>query len=168
MTCDEHAPDSSVAVTRFLIVEDDSGVGQALTKLARKYGKVVVATTAKRAEGFASDVAAWSGFVIDPGLPDGSGLDVLAFARRVHSETAALVLSGTMNRDIIHRAYELGAEYLVKPVAGALVERFFSNAGRGLAVRVALAIQDTRRRHHLSEAEADVLRPQRLAQIARR
>lgn len=66
---------------RFLVVEDDAAVGRALSRIVRSYGEVALATTASDARRLLEDAGPWQAFLLDVGLPDGSGLDLLADVR---------------------------------------------------------------------------------------
>jgi DNA-binding NarL/FixJ family response regulator len=104
------------------------------------------------------DGGSLSGLILDVGLPDGSGLDVLAHDRKTHPTTPALVLTGDTERETINTAYNLGAAFLVKPVELSAVERFLARAiETGFAARVERVVQVWTARYKLSEAEADVL-----------
>jgi ActR/RegA family two-component response regulator len=68
----------------FLIVDDNSLVRRALERVFSRYGSCHGAESHADAERQMVAVSAWDGFVIDVKLGDGSGLDLLAKARRVH------------------------------------------------------------------------------------
>jgi len=70
----------------------------------------------------------WTGFVLDVGLPDGSGLDLLADARTKFPATPALVLTGRTEASSINAAFDLNADYVVKPIAEARVRHFLDVA----------------------------------------
>jgi DNA-binding NarL/FixJ family response regulator len=102
-----------------------------------------------------ADGAKWRAWFIDIGLPDGRGLEVLARARRLHPLTPAMVLTGCTEAQAINTAYDLRADYVVKPLDRGRVDRFLADAynpsgvGDGFAAIVA--------QYGLSEAEADIL-----------
>jgi len=144
---------------RFLVVEDEAPTAKHLARLIRAHGAAVVARTVQEALARLADFLPWSGFIIDVGLPDGSGLDVLASARLMHPTTPALVLTGDTERETINRAYSLGAGYLVKPIATEAIESFLVGAsGVGFAARVERVLQAWARRYAFSAAQVDVLR----------
>jgi PAS domain S-box-containing protein len=100
-----------------LIVEDDPDTGAALRMLLDEAG-----FDARAAQSIASAVEAFRDrpadvLVTDVGLPDGSGLDLLAALKRFQPRLAAIVLSGYgMERDV-ERSRALGfAEHFTKPV----------------------------------------------------
>jgi PAS domain S-box-containing protein len=100
---------ASDAYTRVLLVEDHTAVRQALAAaLERDAGISVVAQASTLAEARAMldyvDVA-----VLDLGLPDGFGADLVTDLRAANRDSQALVLSATLDRDEIARAVDRGA-----------------------------------------------------------
>ncbi len=100
-----------------LIVEDDPDTGTALRLLLEEAG-----FDARAAQSVASALDAFRDrpadvLVTDVGLPDGSGLDLLAALKPLQPRLAAIVLSGFgMERDI-ERSRALGfVEHFAKPV----------------------------------------------------
>ncbi len=100
-----------------LIVEDDPDTGAALRLLLDDAGFDVraaqsIATAVEVFRDRPADV-----LVTDVGLPDGSGLDLLAALKPLHPRLVAIVLSGYgMERDV-ERSRALGfAEHFAKPV----------------------------------------------------
>ena len=91
------------AQASFLIVDDEPLVRRALVRVFHRYGVCTEASSAADAAELITNGATWSGFVIDVRLGDGSGLDVLASARRFHN-APALVLSASVDRDTVNRA----------------------------------------------------------------
>jgi len=113
-------------VQRFLIVEDMSQIASFLARVVRSHGgEPVVARSVSEADELLEEARAWAGFLIDVGLPDGSGLDVLARARKHYPATPALILTGSMEREHINSAFDLNASYIVKPPEKEHLERFF-------------------------------------------
>jgi DNA-binding response OmpR family regulator len=99
---------------RILVVEDDEGVAAAITDALVRCGHgVVLATCAAEVERHRRDAEL---VLLDLGLPDGDGFDVLRAVRR-SSDVPVLVLTARVaERDIV-RGLRLGADdYLVKPV----------------------------------------------------
>jgi two-component system, OmpR family, response regulator len=150
---------------RFLVVEDEPELARRLARSARRVGHAVVVGTSRGANAALRENVVWSGFIIDIGLPDGSGLDVLARARLQYPMTPALVTTCHLETAFVNRAYELRAGYLVKPVEPLQIERFVrecTSAGslspQSLAAQVEQAVQAWTVRYGLSKAEADVLR----------
>jgi DNA-binding NarL/FixJ family response regulator len=143
-------------VGRFLVVEDDPDVARTMGLILRRHGDVVVVGTASEADVLLGDKSRWSGIFLDIRLPDGSGLDVLRRARAVHPQLPAMVLTGLIYAEAINGAYDLHAEYVVKPVATERIERF-SREAAAFSSRLASTVESWMARYGLSEAEGDVL-----------
>lgn len=141
---------------RFLVVDDDPIVRRLMSRLIRPHGQVVVAGTAQEGTVRVTDGGTWSALFIDIGLPDGSGLDVLAQAR-VHTRAPAMVLTGSTKAESINAAHDLHATFVIKPVDSERIERFVHDVAQ-VACRLEPAIRDWVSRHALSDAQADVLR----------
>jgi DNA-binding NarL/FixJ family response regulator len=105
-------------VGRFLLVEDEELVARALARRIRQrgLGECVVAATLKDALALLREATRYTAIIIDIGLPDGSGLDVLATVRQegAHALTPAIVRSGACEPGLVVRATALDAKYLVK------------------------------------------------------
>jgi ActR/RegA family two-component response regulator len=114
--------------SRFLVVEDDDAIGRALTRIVRAYGEVALATTASDARKLLREAGPWRAFVLDVGLPDGSGLELLADVRGAFPSTPALVLTGKTEASTINAAFDLDAHYAVKPIEESRVRRFLDGA----------------------------------------
>jgi len=141
---------------RFLVVDDDSVVQRALGRVVRRQGDVLAASTCQEAAALLADRSAWTAFLFDVQLPDGSGLELLARARASHPTTPAMVLTGNNEDAAANAAYDLRAHYVIKPVASERIEHFLKDA-ISLDSRVASALQEWGARYRLSEAEKDLL-----------
>jgi DNA-binding response OmpR family regulator len=99
---------------RVLVVEDDDGVAEAVVEALDAHGHATV--RAARAADVWAGVREADVVLLDLGLPDGDGLDVLRRLRRI-TDTPVLVLTARdAERDVV-RGLRLGADdYLVKPV----------------------------------------------------
>jgi DNA-binding response OmpR family regulator len=118
---------------RILVVEDDEGVAAAIVDalVARGHGVVRAARAAEVAE-LRRDVEL---VLLDLGLPDGDGLEVLRELRRA-SDVPVLVLTARgAERDVV-RGLRLGADdYLVKPVGLAVLLARIDAVARRSAAR---------------------------------
>jgi DNA-binding NarL/FixJ family response regulator len=142
---------------RFLIVEDDAAVRRAIARIVHGYGRPIGAATARKGSALVTDGSKWQGLFIDIGLPDGSGLDVLAWARASHNRAPAMVLTGGTEPEVINAAFDLQAHYVVKPFDPGRIRRFLADA-TSIAPRLEPALAGWIADFGLSEAEADVLR----------
>jgi DNA-binding NarL/FixJ family response regulator len=141
--------------TRFLVV-DDSDVTKDLTDLIEPRARATVAGTALAARELLGTSAAWSGFFIAVGLPDGSGLDFLAQVRASHPHSPAMMLSPSAEPAAINATYDLRAAYVVTPIVPSRIERFIEDA-TSFPVRLGRLAEVWERRYGLSAAERDVL-----------
>jgi DNA-binding response OmpR family regulator len=117
---------------RLLIVEDNRALAENLAKVFREKGFGVDAVHMGEDAQLALHTQPYDLVILDLGLPDMDGLDVLRGLRRTRSRVPVLVLTA---RDALHNRVEglnLGADdYVVKPFAleelearaGALIRR---------------------------------------------
>jgi DNA-binding NarL/FixJ family response regulator len=148
---------SAMGEQRFLIVDDDPIVRRGMSRIIRARGQVFAAATAREGTALVTDGSTWTALFIDLALPDGSGLDVLAQARRVHVRTPAMVLTGSTDARSINAVHDLDARYAVKPVESKRIHLFLDDVAQGGA-RLERALVDWVSRHALTHAQADVLR----------
>ena len=99
----------------FLVVEDQPDVARIVEMTLRALRPVTkVCTLAAARESISR--RAWTGLVLDIGLPDGSGLDLLEELRGRGDRVPVLVLTGSLDPEVINGAHTLGAQFVVKPV----------------------------------------------------
>jgi DNA-binding response OmpR family regulator len=99
---------------RVLVVEDDDGVADAVVEALSAYGHVAV--RAHRAADVWKHLRGADVVVLDLGLPDGDGLEVLRALRRIASTPVLVLTARDAERDVV-RGLRLGADdYVVKPV----------------------------------------------------
>jgi DNA-binding response OmpR family regulator len=103
---------------KILIVEDDAPLGRALVAAFGQAGLQVEWSATKRDGEIMLQTEAFDAVVLDLGLPDGSGLDLLAWMRHKENGTPVIILTA---RDAVEdrvRGLDSGADdYLVKPFA---------------------------------------------------
>jgi DNA-binding NtrC family response regulator len=102
---------------RILVVDDDRAVRSALSVNLDKGGLEV--TTAERVEAARArlDETPFDVVLTDMRMPDGTGLDVLAYARAADPERPVVVMTGFGSVDDAVAAMKGGAaDYLIKPV----------------------------------------------------
>lgn len=105
-----------MAQGRFLLVEDEIRLGEALCRLFDRYRSTVLVRTVSEANvRLSTETERWTGLVVDIGLPDGSGLEVVDHARGLYPLLPMLVLTGRFDRVSINRSHALRAEFVCKP-----------------------------------------------------
>ena len=99
----------------FLIAEDDELVGRILVRTLSEHGRTELVTSIEDAR-TALKTTSFTAVVVDVGLPDGSGLDVITDAREQDPAVSALIVSGWVDQRRLAEAHHLNASYLLKPV----------------------------------------------------
>ncbi len=118
---------------RILIVEDSAAMARCLAGIAKNFASASVEATVSGALEQLASHWPWIAFIVDLGLPDGSGLEVVSEIRARDWNVPALVLTGNHDHDAINAAFDLRAQYLNKPVARAQITQFLAWAtGRSL------------------------------------
>jgi len=110
--------DGRESLMRLLVVEDDMSIQQFLKRALTEAGYLVdAANTAKAAETMALE-GIHDAFIIDLGLPDLDGLDLIARCRSQGSSVPVLILSARRSVDERVKGLEQGGDdYLTKPFA---------------------------------------------------
>jgi DNA-binding NarL/FixJ family response regulator len=141
---------------KFLVVDDHAPLRKALARALQPYGRVEHAATVGEGTRIVAAGDGWSALIIDVGLPDGNGLDVLARARAAGCNAPALVLTGIHDAATINRAFDLRARFLVKSGELAQIDGFIREA---LATerRIDDAVSSWAQRYDLSLTESEVL-----------
>lgn len=99
-----------------LLVEDELHMVRALERFFCGQGfEVVTVRRLEEARRMVSTRPRWAAFVVDVGLPDGDGLELLARARAAGHRAPALVLTARNDRDTLERAQIHAAQFLPKP-----------------------------------------------------
>ena len=101
---------------RILMIEDDKMLGDATRQGLVKEGYAVDWVQDKKDASIALSVQRYDLVVLDIGLPDGSGLDMLSAMRQKSNKTPVLILTANDTvRDRV-RGLDTGADdYLIKP-----------------------------------------------------
>ena len=101
--------------SRVLVVEDDVLLRRSITKMLKKWSLHVDEATSA-AEAVEKLKLKPSVLVVDYGLPDGTGSDVIRAASRISPRPKILVISGLAKAEEAFRLSQLGAHrYLAKP-----------------------------------------------------
>lgn len=103
---------------RLLVVEDDAAIREFVTRGLAEAGYQVDSTgEAKSALALAAEES-YDGFIIDLGLPDMDGLDLISRSRAQGQSAPVLILSARRSVDERVRGLEQGGDdYLTKPFA---------------------------------------------------
>lgn len=142
--------------TTFLVAEDDAALCRSIARLLAPFGSVQTVLTVFDARA-ALEMRCYDGVLVDISLPDGSGFDVLTFARRKRPQAQALALSGIVNPERLSRALALRAAYLLKPASAESIRLFARRAVRGPNA-VAETLARWRRNYRLTPSETEILR----------
>jgi two-component system KDP operon response regulator KdpE len=117
-----------------LIAEDDSTTRWALAALLRAEGYQAVAVTNGREAVQAALTVRPDLVIVDYGLPDMSGLDVVEEIAPAAGRPMALLVTGQyLSRNVRATAADLGVPIFRKPISPAEFLDFVRDAGAGLA-----------------------------------
>lgn len=118
------------ASRRLLCLEDDPFVQHAVRRALADFDVLVIESIAAARALIANE--RFSGWLLDINVADGSGLDLLAWARERGDQTPALVMTGLLDREPVNVAQSLGAEFLYKPYSATNLRSF---AARSVAAQ---------------------------------
>lgn len=144
----------------FLVVEDDSAAAKALWRVLEAFRPTRVVHSGTEARNLLDAGHTWCGLLVDAQLGDISGLEVLAHARQRYPVVPAVVVTGYLERELINRAFALGAGYVCKPFGREALLPFISRALASESTsdeRVQRMIEHLAQRHGLSAREVAVL-----------
>jgi DNA-binding NarL/FixJ family response regulator len=112
-----------------LLVEDDRLVARGLGRIVERNARVAVAPSLAAAyQRFQGEEGGLRALIVDVLLPDGSGFALAEHVRTQHPTLPVLVITGGMQAEVSHRAFELRAELLIKPFSSELFTRFVVRA----------------------------------------
>lgn len=143
----------------FLVVEDVVVVRDSLVRALAAHGHVEAVGSCAMARQ-ALKRRRFDSLIVDIGLPDGSGFDLVQPARQKWPGIWVLVLTGLSNHAVVARAHELGVRYLLKPFELEQLRvhveetRARRNAGDR---RIAVTLDRWTRAHALTESESELL-----------
>ena len=145
---------------KILIVEDEPSLSTSLVRATETYFAPVTATSKAAAMSVVDGGERVVAAIVDIGLPDGDGLEVVKALRGKSADMPILVLTGSNDPQTINKAQLLRAEYVVKPFFSDNVARF---------VQRALAYQSSEEKEKLqamvTQISTDFRLSQREAQI---
>jgi DNA-binding NarL/FixJ family response regulator len=146
---------------KILIVEDEPSLSSTLVRATETYFTPVTAASKTAAIDMVDHGEQVVAAIIDIGLPDGSGLEVVKRLRDRAPDMPILVLTGSNEPHAINEAQLLRAEYVVKPFFTDNVARFVQ---RALAHRSAVdkdrlqaTVTQLSTQYRLSQREAQIL-----------
>ncbi len=145
---------------KILIVEDEPALSSTLVRATETYFAAVCASSKATAMGHVEHTEVGAA-IVDVGLPDGDGLDVVARLRQRFADLPILVLTGSNEPSTINRAQMLHAEYCVKPFFTDNVARFVQRAlARSSALpkdKLEATVAQLSRERKLSARESQIL-----------
>lgn len=142
-----------------LLVDDDEVLAASIERMIRPFCEVRLVTTvaAGRAQ---IDRAPVLAALIDESLPDGSGLDLVAYLRRRRPAVPVMLFTALRDRRLANRAQALRAEFVFKPAGPSNIIPFVSDAvgaaGEAQA-KLELAVGQVVQLCELSSREVDVI-----------
>lgn len=150
---------------KILVVEDEPAIAESCAYSLRRDGyAVTIASTLAAAEAELGDADL---VILDLMLPDGSGFDLLANARRASTGAAIIVLSSRDSEADRVAALETGADdYVTKPFSPreivarvrAVLRRATKATPRSPSEPLALSLDGSTRRVHVSGREVELTR----------
>lgn len=127
----------------FLVAEDHPIVGRCLARELEPYGECHVASSFAAGRALLESET-WDAFVFDVNLGDGTGLDLLACARRRFPRTPAAVVTAELSKDAVNHATALDARIVGKPwtrlqfapFLEAVIQSATADSVRAMVVRI--------------------------------
>jgi signal transduction histidine kinase/ActR/RegA family two-component response regulator len=116
--------EGAVNVRRLLIVDDDPDIRQFLIDRLEGAGYALTAAKTGREAIAALSAEAFDGAILDIGLPELDGIEVLRYLRAQNLKMPVLIITAAESRERAMRAVETGAQaYLLKPFDAGQFER---------------------------------------------
>jgi len=144
----------------FLVVDDEPLTARSIERTLSRLGAVVALGSRAEACAKLDAVRAWTALVLDLRLEDGTGLDVLAHARKLNIQAPALLLSGALEPISINRAFPLDARVLAKPCEPDHLRRWAREAmlaSEEVPCRITKAVHELAAKHALTPAQTEIL-----------
>jgi DNA-binding NarL/FixJ family response regulator len=145
----------------FLLVEDHAQDARDVSReLAAGHRRVAIAETVDEARAVSQRLRALTGAIVDLGLPDGTGFDVVRYLRSQAPGLPVLVITSTKSPELANLCQLLGVEFAYKPTSRANLRAFAERASwtkRLTSDRLARHIAVYAREHGLTRREQDVL-----------
>jgi DNA-binding NarL/FixJ family response regulator len=137
---------------RLLLIEDDQITRRSTTRLLVRDGhEVEEASTLREARELLGS-SPFERTILDVTLPDGDGLDLLAWMRKHAFHMPVLVVTGHLDTALSTRAYLLGAVLVHKPTRPEVIRRFAAGCDGLLETTRRFAVE-----HQLSPRQTELL-----------
>jgi DNA-binding NarL/FixJ family response regulator len=146
--------------TSFLVVDDEPLTARSIARTLGRLGSVVIVSSRAEACARVDAVRAWTALVLDLWLSDGTGLEVLAHARKLNIQSPALLLSGALEPASINRAFPLDARVLAKPCEPEHLRQWAKEAmlaSQEVPCRITKAVHELAAKHELTPAQTEIL-----------
>lgn len=152
---------STTGKPKLLIVEDDPALGRSLQRGTRAYFDVVMTTSVDAAFEVIDAKVTIAAAVVDIGLPDGTGFDVVETLRQRDRNLPVLILTGSNDPTTINRAHALRVEFVCKPFfsenLAQFVQRTLSGSQYGDREKLAVVVSEVTTEFKLSLREGQIL-----------
>jgi len=114
---------------KILVLEDEDGLGRTLCRLGSPLADMVLAKTIREAETASESLSMpWRAALIDLLLPDGYGLEFLAWLRSRLPTVPVLVVTDHLDAQAVNTVFDLGFDFgvhfIVKPVVSGRILKF--------------------------------------------
>jgi len=160
----ESAATATQAMTtkpKLLIVEDDPALGRSIQRGTRAYFDVIMKDSVEAAFEMIETGDPIAAAVVDIGLPDGTGFEVVELLRKHDRNMPVLILTGSNDPATINRAHALRVEFVCKPFfsenLAQFVQRTLSGSQYGDRQKLAGVIAEITDSHKLSLRESQIL-----------
>ena len=144
----------------FLVVDDEPLSARSVARTLSRLGAVDVAESRAEACAKLDAARAWTALVLDLRLTDGTGVEVLAHARRLNITAPALLLSGALEPVSINLAVPLDARVLAKPCEPDHLRQWAREAmlaSEEVPCRITKAVHELAAKHALTPAQTEIL-----------
>ena len=144
----------------FLVVDDEPLSARAIARTLSRLCAVDIEGSRAGACAKLDAVRSWTALVLDLRLGDGTGLEVLAHARKLNIQSPALLLSGALEPVSINRAFPLDARVLAKPCEPEHLRQWAKEAmlaSEEVPCRITKAVQELAAKHALTPAQTEIL-----------
>lgn len=152
----------AVIKPKLLIVEDDPALGRSIQRNTRPYFDIIATESLETAlEAIEHRHAELAAAVVDIGLPDGSGFEVVEALRSRDRNLPVLILTASNDPATINRAHALRVEFVCKPFfsenLSQFVQRTLSGSQYGDRQQLASVVAQITSDYKLSHRESQIL-----------